>query len=57
MIGVKKLTIYFGAQSQGRPSTPVSTEKVKVDSWSRSLISVGSISADQGINVTVSAWY
>ena len=54
MIGVKKLTIYFGAQSQGRPSTPVSTEKVKVDSWSRSLISVGSISADQGINVTVS---
>ena len=52
MIVAKKLTISFGAQSQTRPAMPVSIEKVKAESWSRSLISVGSISADQGINVT-----
>ncbi len=54
VISVKKLTIYFGSQSLTGPITPVSTEQVKVESWSRSLISVGSISADQGINVTAS---
>lgn len=54
VISFKKLTIYFGSQSQLGPVTPVSTEKVKVESWSRSLVSVGSISADQGINVTSS---
>ena len=53
-ISIKQLIHYFGSQSQTGPVTPVSTEKVKVESWSRSLISVGSISADQGINVTAS---
>ena len=54
IISVKKLTIYFDSQSKPGPVTPVSTEKVEVESWPRTLVSVGSIAADQGINVTAS---
>ena len=52
--GIKKLNDHFNSRSNEAFAMPVSTQRADTELWIKTLNSVGSVSADQGINVTAS---